>query len=897
MKIFIRQSAGKIASVFILAASIVLLPKFVFASSTNGTINSVYKYGWSENIAWINFGLSAGDIHVTDAGISGYAWSSNYGWINLNPPGSGVKNNGAGTFSGSAWGENTGWINFSGVSIDSDGYFNGYASGDVTGRISFNCSNTNSCADSDFKVQTDWRPRVVRPLCNNAIDDDNDGLIDYPNDLGCESLEDNDEINQIQGLSFESSNPPAAPAMVLINNGDEYTNSQDVVLTLFSNSDVENISISNSPDFFGVPQISFQKEISWNLCQGQENICGDKFQSASWRTGSKFQVYVKFYTKYGRSSEIVFGSIILDNTPPELKIDKIKDYYREDEDIILTGGTEKEADIILHGDEKYSLIKPDSNGYWKINLGKMPAGDYVFDIIAKDLAKNKSQPEIIELSVKPVEKEEVQEEKAGGEKTQEGVVEIPPKAPAGESIKADTIFKKIEDAASKIISKIIDFIKPFAKAPKIEEPQKIVTISEKPPLAFQKKWVLVPREAVNRFALAPLPKEFQKLAEKFPKLEKTFEQVGIKKITDLQKLASVKLTLPGLMESVGVLSGGIKTGGFASAKPVPLAQLSPQLKQQLPTEIIFANTGSELIDFNIALSINEKGQPQQQIRTVSGKPLHLIVKPDNPVKSVKGYLVFKSKAVPSAYERNSKTLGFKLSLNNLLNSMIFANPVFAYDQEKPVRVEEKLVLMEFEYTDPDGDGIYTAEIQAPLTEGEYEVITVLEFEDPELGRKEIRLVTVVDPEGYIYENAGGKETRIPGAIVSIYSLNPATKQYEIWPAGEYQQENPQATNNTGKYSFLVPEGFYYLEVNAPGYLLYQGKPFEVKEGSGVHQNIELRTKYWWTKIVDWKTAALIVVILFLMYNFYRDRKRERNLKREIVSSKIADKPPTQQLAP
>ncbi len=132
---------------------------------------------------------------------------------------------------------------------------------------------------------------------------------------------------------------------------------------------------------------------------------------------------------------------------------------------------------------------------------------------------------------------------------------------------------------------------------------------------------------------------------------------------------------------------------------------------------------------------------------------------------------------------------------------------------------------------------------------------------PEIVPKEI---PVVGLGGYIYKKDSNKETRIPGAIVSLFWLNPETKQCELWPAKEYQQKNPQITDTTGKYSFLVPEGSYYLKVEAPGYLMYEGKPFQVKEGSGVHINIELKTKYWWLKIVDWKTILLILVIILLL---------------------------------
>ena len=85
----------------------------------------------------------------------------------------------------------------------------------------------------------------------------------------------------------------------------------------------------------------------------------------------------------------------------------------------------------------------------------------------------------------------------------------------------------------------------------------------------------------------------------------------------------------------------------------------------------------------------------------------------------------------------------------------------ARNRTQPVEVEEKLVLIEFEYTDPDGDGIYTAQIQVPVVDGEYEIITVMDYEDPALGMKEVKLITVIDPEGYIYEKSALKKPVFP----------------------------------------------------------------------------------------------------------------------------------------
>lgn len=133
------------------------LPFYIFASSTDGTIDATYKYAWGNNIGWINFGTSGGNIHITDSAITGYAWSQNYGWINMGSASSGVVNNGEGDLSGHAWGQNLGWIDFGDVGINSSGQFSGAAViENNSSQISFDCAN---CV-----VRTDWRPASTRTV-------------------------------------------------------------------------------------------------------------------------------------------------------------------------------------------------------------------------------------------------------------------------------------------------------------------------------------------------------------------------------------------------------------------------------------------------------------------------------------------------------------------------------------------------------------------------------------------------------------------------------------------------------------------------------------------------------------------------------------------------------------
>ncbi len=131
----------------------------------------------------INFGKftteSQYNISVSDTELRGYAWGSSVGYIVTNcldtTSGCSSTNgnfkvaNTNGTLSGYAWGENTGWINFgpftnpgiSGVKIDTtSGNFGGtagtagYAWSQNYGWIVFDCTNTDTC------VNTDWRPTV-----------------------------------------------------------------------------------------------------------------------------------------------------------------------------------------------------------------------------------------------------------------------------------------------------------------------------------------------------------------------------------------------------------------------------------------------------------------------------------------------------------------------------------------------------------------------------------------------------------------------------------------------------------------------------------------------------------------------------------------------------------------
>ncbi len=348
-------------------------------------------------------------------------------------------------------------------------------------------------------------------------------------------------------------------------------------------------------------------------------------------------------------------------------------------------------------------------------------------------------------------------------------------------------------------------------------------------MAMAGKWNLISNDPINRFLFAPLPDEIQTLVNKFPELQKTFSEVGITKISDLSKLKNASFNLPNIGDKSGLTSG----------VSVPISKLSKEQKSALPSEVVFAKV-NELTDYTINLSLTPDGQPEQTITTVVGKPIELAIKVDEPVKEIKGYLLVnnikrqQAKAVPA---------------NSMLASPLMASLGINRSSDEIIEVEEKLVVSEFEYTYA-GDNIYKAKIEAPLVYGEYEILSIIEYKKISLGKKELRLITVIDPEGYVYEKIKNKEARIPDAKVSLMWLNPQKSVFEIWPSNLYQQTNPQKTLNSGSYSFLVPEGKYKILVEADGYYNFESKEFDVEKGRGVHQNIELKPKSWWRNLFN-----------------------------------------------
>jgi len=97
-------------------------------------------------------------------------------------------------------------------------------------------------------------------------------------------------------------------------------------------------------------------------------------------------------------------------------------------------------------------------------------------------------------------------------------------------------------------------------------------------------------------------------------------------------------------------------------------------------------------------------------------------------------------------------------------------------------------------------------------------------DDPDYSRDDFRTLSphwkpngIVDPSGYVCEAV--ESNRLEGVTVTIYySPNEDGSDAVIWDAEEYDQMNPLQTDSMGKYEWFVPEGYWQVKYEKPGYV-------------------------------------------------------------------------------
>ena len=406
---------------------------------------------------------------------------------------------------------------------------------------------------------------------------------------------------------------------------------------------------------------------------------------------------------------------------------------------------------------------------------------------------------------------------------------------------ASTTQSIVENIAS-TTSNILTVILPPKKVEPLALNEIKTTIPEVAPFSLLNSWKVITPSSLGKFITESLPSSFTNVVSKFPEVGLALNKIGINNMNSILQLNSNPISLPGLTESVTL-----------SSSTMSIASLSDTQKEKIPTDIIFARTQDEKVDLGVKLSIGNDGLALQTLNTIQGQTLKLVVKPTSPATNVLGYIIYKSSVV----SQNTNSIGQKTNLSqtaSVLDAVTSDSVVTSVPSVNGNPTD--LVLAKFSYKETS-PGIWTADVTAPIAIGQYQLKTVVNHGDV-TKPQEINMIMLVDPEGYVYEKlSDNQELRLNNAQVSIYWQNPKTNNYELWPATDYRQINPQTTDVTGRYSFLVPTGMYYLTAHLNGYAEYKSDPFKVDESSGVFTNIELKTKMSWLKIFSLQNILLV----------------------------------------
>lgn len=196
-----------------------------------------------------------------------------------------------------------------------------------------------------------------------------------------------------------------------------------------------------------------------------------------------------------------------------------------------------------------------------------------------------------------------------------------------------------------------------------------------------------------------------------------------------------------------------------------------------------------------------------------------------------------------------------LSPDELGRITVVAGQSFEINYKPKARTVETILYVlseQYPLVDEDGDGIYEVILSFGQQDKNKEV-TMLVVERYANGEVNVTPITVlIDPYGYVYTRVNtdpkqpivlDTEQRVENARVLLYWQNEATGSWQKWPSAKYYQENPIFTNKQGEYSFMVPEGNYYLTANRDGYQFYRSEKVLVENAKPVNLNIFLSQKH------------------------------------------------------
>ena len=133
-------------------------------------------------------------------------------------------------------------------------------------------------------------------------------------------------------------------------------------------------------------------------------------------------------------------------------------------------------------------------------------------------------------------------------------------------------------------------------------------------------------------------------------------------------------------------------------------------------------------------------------------------------------------------------------------------------------------------TDPDGNHVYEASF---TTSAKGSIVTSTLTVDCNGDLFETQAPVLIDPDGVVYDIntgaplSGALVTCMQNGIDTASSASGASDSYNVWPAADFGQLNPQTTKTDGYFSFFTPAGIYRLDVSKSGYQPYRSPDLQV----------------------------------------------------------------------
>ncbi len=655
--------------------------------------------------------------------------------------------------------------------------------------------------------------------------------------------------------------PPEPPKpgdfSLVINEGELITNNLTVVLAIDGGEDAIMMAISEDEGFFDTSQIPYSEAYAFPL--SEEN-------------GTKV-VYIKFFTEDGTESPVISSEIILDTEAPEIIDLEIEDEFEFDQNVIVKGTSEAGANIIptLNSSQK-TAIEIDQDGNWEIDFGILDSGEYILELVTRDGAGNEGDTYLVAFVVNEEPIEEESQPPSGTATTTPATTTTTPEDGEGGGLpdlidEVTDVIEDVQDAVDETYEDIKEIVKEIIPLPGPQTGGESII----PTVTTQSGSELL-GDGLLSFGSIGLPKTFTNLVTSFPTLEKTFRDFGVRNIADLHRLQGVTLALPTIDELVPADSLAKSALVLDTLEGYTIDDLR-DAAEKLPTDVVFF----ELNNGKIALAPVVNGASFSgegpTFRTIPNQAVSMIIRPSEPVETITSQVALRELRTRQVAEAQKKTTiqsvidAFGETVSAVQVNEVSAAEIKDQDLESTPQDEKgRFIVDQVDFEDSNDDGVYVADINTPEVFGSFDIITDVDYST----QKKDNIITntmLIDPEGYVFHQTISGEVRLANAKVSLYHFSEESSEFELWDAEKYGQVNPQITDDSGTYAFLVPEGQYYISALASTYKPYQSRGFTVQSsGRGVHINIGLQ-KYFDVEQflnIDYIIVTILIVLLILM---------------------------------